>query len=138
MSPDLIRYKFIEKFGRVEYKEFVLCLYEAFPLRDRLSFWQEQLIEKIFNDLNIPQPTIGEVYSVFNYCPIHDVKLNADIVPIIDGNKMDSALSHREEEKRYPLANVIAPRNLDWFKYPENVEILYCFICREQRLLNIK
>jgi hypothetical protein len=101
MSPDLIRYKFIEEFGRVEYKEFVLSLYEAFPLRDKLFFWQEQLIEKIFNDLNIPQPTIEEVYSIFNCCPIHDAKLNADIVPIIDGNNLGWALSYRVK-KTFP------------------------------------
>jgi hypothetical protein len=130
MSSNGIRSEFIEKFGKAKYDEFVLSLYEAFPLRERLFFWQEKLLEQLFNYLGIPLPTLKEVYSIFNHCPIHDIELKEGNVPIINGNDRKYNFLLIEQIKLFPLANINAPRDLDRFEYPETINVLYCPQCR--------
>jgi len=66
MEPEIIREKFIEYFGFDQYKKFVLSLYEAFPLRDRFLFWQEQMLKKFCEQFKIKQITYEEVHSIVN------------------------------------------------------------------------
>jgi hypothetical protein len=133
MSFDHIRDKFIEKFGKAKYEEFVLSLYESFPLIERLLFWQERLLEELCYDLSIPKPKVEEVYSIFNRCPIHNVELKQDTVLIINGNGYKPSFSLKEDKKLFPLANSVAIRDLDRFNYPESIKVLYCSNCRQEQ-----
>lgn len=138
MTSDSIRHSFIETFGDEKYEEFVLSLYEAFPLREKLLFWQDKLLDGFFKDLNIQRPILEEVYSIFGHCPMHDTALKKDNVPIINGNAYTDHLTLREERKLFPFANVHAPRDLDRFEYPERIDVLYCSKCREERSIRIR
>ena len=137
MSLDIIRKKFIENFGREKYKEFVLTLYESFPIRTKLFFWQEQLITKLSLELNRQQIDIEEVFSIFNHCPIHDVELKEDTVHIVNGLNYEGDSLTDKELELFPLANTEACRNLELGNYPENIDVLYCPACRSERLLKI-
>jgi len=64
MPFDVTRIKFIEYVGKEKYKDFVLTLFEAFPIRDRLFLWQEQLLVKFSSDLNLPSIKFEDVYSM--------------------------------------------------------------------------
>jgi len=137
MSSNIIRKKFIENYGREKYKEFVLTLYESFPIRTRLFFWQEQLINKLSLELHLQQIDIEEVFSIFNHCPIHDVKLKEDTVCIVDGSNIQRDISIDKELELFPMANTKAFRNLELRNYPEKINVLYCPNCRGDRLMNI-
>jgi hypothetical protein len=138
MENDIIRKKFIEVFGNDKYVEFVLSLYESFPKRDRLFFWQEQLLIELSKYIENKQLIHKEIYSIFNHCPIHDKELIKDLVPVINGNRYKSHISSLDEKKLFPLANVYALRDLDSNKYPDHIEILYCPNCRHERSINHK
>jgi hypothetical protein len=133
MENDLIRKKLIELFGNEKYVEFVLSLYESFPKRDRLFFWQEQLLAEFNKYLNHKQLDYEEVYLIFNFCPIHDLELGKDFVPVINGNRFKSDISSLDEKKFFPLANIYALRDLDNIKYPDKIEVVYCANCRNER-----
>ena len=136
MPFDVTRIKFIEYVGKEKYKDFVLTLFEAFPIRDRLFLWQEQLLVKFSSDLNLPSIKFEDVYSIFNHCPIHDIELKEDTVPIIDGSNIKSVIPYEKQLEISPMANVDAPRNLEMQDYPESVEVFYCFQCRVEREKN--
>lgn len=135
MSSDFIRKKFIEIFGREKYKEFILTLYESFPIRNKLFFWQEQLLIKLSLELNRKQIDFKEVFSIFNHCPIHNVELKKDTVPIRNGVNIIRDISFVKELELFPLANVEAFRNSELTNYPENIDVLYCPKCRSERLM---
>ena len=128
MKLELIREKFIEMYGTEKYKEFVLTLYEAFPLRERLFFWQEEMLNNFCKHFNIGHIDYEKTYSVFNYCPVHNVKLEKDIIPIVDGNSLEVG---KKREYLNPFANLVAPRNLEMFEYPKTVEVYFCQTCRK-------
>jgi hypothetical protein len=134
MSSEQIRKKFIQKFGKGKYEEFVVSLYDSFPLRDRLFFWQEKLLERLFKELAISVPSVKEIYFIFKYCPIHDLELKTDNVSIINGNNYSPNFTLQEEKSYFPLANINAPRDLDRFTYPETVNVLYCSDCRKEQI----
>ncbi len=133
MEFDTTRKKFMEFVGKEKYIEFVLTLYETFPLRDKLFFWQEQLLKKFSNEFNLRTIEFNELYSIFNNCPIHDNVLKEGVVPIIDGNTYKPVLPYEKEKEIYPMANDIAPRNLEMMDYPESVEVFYCPQCRTEK-----
>lgn len=130
MTPETIRSKFILKYGSSKYIEFVLSLYEAFPFRSRLFYWQEQLMESLFAELSVITPTVQEVYSIFSHCPIHNIQLKTDIIPVVNGNVLYTDSDLQKKNKENPLANTIAPRNLDHFVYPTEIEVWFCSECR--------
>jgi len=138
MEHDFIRNKFIEMFGEEKYVEFVLSLYESFPLREKLFFWQGQLLKELCNDLKLHSINFEETYMIFNHCPIHDMELKSDFVPVLNGNRFENPISPFEEKKSFPLANTCALRDCERFKYPENIEILYCPDCRNERSVRIE
>ena len=138
MSSNFIRSKFIEKYGVNKYEEFVLSLYQSFPLKKSLVFWQEKLLKELCKDLDIPLIEQENVHRVFNSCPKHNIELEKDNVLIVDGNKIADHIQYNIERKLFPLANVDAPRDLDRFQYLERIEILYCSCCREERLRKAK
>ena len=133
MSPLTIRNKLIAQLGQDKYKELVLSLYEEFPLRTKLLFWQERLINEVFKELDIAWDNVAQLFSIFNHCPLHHLELRKDNVPIVDGNTYQSALTLREEKLLFPLANVIVPRNLELRNYPQRIDVVYCPGCREER-----
>jgi hypothetical protein len=134
MEPEIIREQFIEYFGFDQYKMFVLTLYEAFPLRDKLFIWQDQMLEKFCEQLKIEQITYEEIYLIFNTCPLHRVQLKKDIVPIVDGNKQCDIVFNQTVNYLFPFSNVDAPRDLERFAYPKEVEVYYCQDCRNIRM----
>jgi len=137
MTSDVIRLKFITKYGEDKYQEFVLSLYEAFPRPDSLKFWQEKLINELIKELNFHQLSLEEVYNIFNYCPIHNVELLGDNVPIINGMELKEPLDFNLRKQLFPLVNINAPRDLDRFEYPKSIDIYYCPVCRDIRLSKI-
>src|SRR5690606_36199398 len=116
-----------------KYEHFVLTLYEAFPLRDRHFFWQEQLLTEFSTQFNIEPINIENIHMIFNHCPILNSGLKNDTVPIVDGNKMDYKIPYEKEKRIFPMANIYAPRDLERFTYPKDVEVLYCEKCRKVR-----
>jgi hypothetical protein len=131
MTNNNIRKEFANNIGKEKYIHFVLTLYEAFPLRNKLFFWQEQLLSNFSRKFDIPQISVSNIYEIFNHCPIHDYELIKDTVPVVDGNRANTNLTQTKE--LCPLANIDAPRNLEMFDYSESIEVLYCTICREIR-----
>jgi len=134
MEPAIIRKQFVEVFGFEKYKQFVLTLYEAFPVRDRLFFWQEQMLKNLSEHFNIRPITYEEVYLIFNQCPLHNAELKRDIVPIVDGNNCQDMKFTEIDNSSFPLSNVIAPRDLERFNYPEELEVYYCHDCRKTQM----
>ena len=134
MSPKQVQNNFIEFYGKEKYIEFVLSLYEAFPLRDELFFWQEKLLNNFSEHFRLPKIGIKTVHSNFNCCPLHNTELEKDIVPIVDGNGYQPVLPYSEGVKVFPMANLDAPRNLEMFSYPEKVDVFYCSNCRKERI----
>ena len=131
MSIEDIRKEFLKFVGIEKYEHFVLTLYESFPLRDKLFFWQEQLLSDFSNEFNITPISFENVHQIFNYCPIHEFELKKDTIPIIDGNNVVTKLSYKREKEFFPMANIDAPRDLERFDYPNYVDIVYCEKCRE-------
>jgi hypothetical protein len=130
MQPDIIRIRFIEKFGLAKYIEFVLSLYESFPRRNTLFYWQENLIKELSTGFSIEINGLDELYKIFCYCPIHNIELLNEDVPVVDGNEPQES----NYNSLYPLANINAPRDLDRLKYPQWIDIFYCPKCRAVRL----
>jgi hypothetical protein len=137
MLPDFIRFKFMEKYGDVKYKEFVLSLYLHFPRRDTLLFWQERLIKELLIELGIQEIEIEEIYNVFNHCPVHDIELLKDNVPIVDGVEYIDPINWGLQEKLFPLVNINALRDLNSSLYPRTIELLFCPSCRQSRSINL-
>lgn len=137
MTSNFVRSKFIEKYGEAKYKEFVLSLYDIFPRADNLLFWQEKLIVELTKELGLSQPNTDDVFNIFNYCPVHNVELLDDNVPIINGMELKEPLDINLRKQLFPLANVNAPRYLDRFEYPKSIDIKYCPSCRDARLNKI-
>ncbi|MFD2566732.1 hypothetical protein [Pseudotenacibaculum haliotis] len=128
-----IRTEFEEFVGTEKYRHFVLTLYEAFPLRDQLFFWQEELLEEFSTHFKRHVIQHSEVHKIFNHCPVHKVQLKSDTVAIVDGSKASHRIPYSLQEEFFPLANVDAPRNLEMFEYPEDIDVLYCEQCRKTR-----
>lgn len=121
-----------EKFvGNKKYTHFVLTLYEAFPLRNRLFFWQEQLLKDYTNKFDLEFINFSQVYQIFNHCPIHNYKLKNDNVPVVDGNIIKAKVPYKRQKELFPMANINAPRDLERFNYPKSVDVVYCHKCRE-------
>lgn len=133
MTSGELRTEF-EKFAGLEkYIHFVLTLYEAFPLRKKLFYWQEQLLNDFSNKFVIEPITIESALVIFNHCPIHNYKLINEKVAIVDGNKIVQKVSYKTSQEYFPMANINAPRDLDRYNYPKNVEVMYCEKCREAK-----
>ncbi len=128
-----IRTAFEEFAGTEKYRHFVLTLYEAFPLRDQLFFWQEELLGEFSKHFKRHVIQHSEVYKIFNHCPVHKGQLKSDTVAIVDGSKASHRIPYSLQEEFFPLAHVDAPRNLEMFVYPENIDVLYCEACRKTR-----
>jgi hypothetical protein len=137
MSFDFIRLKFIDKYGKTKYNEFVLSLYDSFPRRDTLFFWQEKLVNDLFKELNIQLLDLDDVYKIFNYCPLHDIELLHDNVPIVDGENYKEVYDYSLSRQLFPLANINAPRDLTRFTYPQNLNVYYCSTCRQIQEITI-
>jgi|SRR5688572_3089260 len=131
MIAEQIRNAFKDFVGKEKYVHFILTLYEAFPLRDRLFFWQEQLLKDFSNEFGIKPIIIENIYQIFNHCPIHNYELKKDNVPIVDGNEITSNLPYQKEKDHFPMANLNAPRDLARSNYPKYVDVVYCKKCRE-------
>lgn len=63
MSAKEIRKEFEEFVGNEKYKHFILTLYEAFPLRDKLFFWQEQLLTDFSTIFDIEPISFQNIYK---------------------------------------------------------------------------
>lgn len=131
MTNEKIRSEFEKFVGNEKYKHFILTIYEAFPLRKRLFFWQEQLLKDFTNEFDLEIIEFSKIHEIFNYCPVHNYQLKSDNVPIVDGNEINSKISYEREKELFPLANIIAPRDLERFSYPRKVDVVYCKKCRE-------
>lgn len=129
MSIPEIRQRFKEFIGNEKYVHFVLTLYESFPLRDKLFFWQEQLLSDFSNSFDFEPIGIDEIYDVFDQCPVHNCTLKNDTVPIVDGNGI---VSKGISKDLSPLANTNAPRDLERFRYGKVIDVLYCPKCRQK------
>ncbi len=134
MDRKTIREKFVEMYGQEQYNRFVLTLYDSFPLRDKLFYWQEQMLNDFCEEINLEMIDYENTYSVFNQCPLHGDELNMEIVPIVDGNTYPDLGLYQTSSNLFPLSNVNAPRDLERFSYPEEVEVYYCEECRKVRL----
>ncbi|WP_438423886.1 hypothetical protein [Aquimarina macrocephali] len=130
MTTEQIRNGFKKFIGDEKYNHFVLTLYEAFPLRGRLFFWQEELLKKFSNEFQIDQIEFENVYNIFNHCPVHNYELKNDDVSIVDGEILPEEF-YQKEKNLFPMANFNAPRNLERFRYPKSVAIVYCDKCRK-------
>jgi hypothetical protein len=137
LKTEDIRIGFKEMVGNEKYIHFVLTLYEAFPLRNRLFFWQEQLLEDFTNKFDLETIEFGQVHEIFNHCPVHNYELKDDNVLIVDGNEINSKVSYEREKEFFPMANIHAPRDLERFKYPKDVNVVYCKKCRELKNKNV-
>ena len=133
LTAEEIRKGFEKFVGNEKYNQFVLTLYEAFPLRDKLFFWQEQLLKDYSNEFNIEPIVFETVYEIFNHCPVHNYKLKNGNMPIVDGNKIVQRVSNERAKEPFPMANFNAPRDLERFSYPKSVDVAYCEKCREIR-----
>lgn len=131
MTTGEIRTSFEKYVGNDKYNHFILTLYEAFPLRNRLFFWQEQLLKEFTNEYDLELIELRQAHKIFNHCPVHNYELKNDNVPIVDGNSISSNFSNEKEKEFFPMANVNAPRDLERFSYPKNVDVIYCDKCRE-------
>ena len=131
MTNEEIRIGFEKFVGNKKYNHFILTLYEAFPLRNRLFFWQEQLLKDFSNKFDIELIEFRNVHQIFNYCPIHNYELKSDNVSIVDGNVVNSKVSYERKKELFPMANINAPRDLERFNYPKKVDVVYCDRCRE-------
>ena len=92
------------------------------------------MLKKFSEQFNLKQITHEEIYSVFNSCPLHQVKLKKDVVPIVDGNNHCDKVFNQTAKSIFPFSNVDAPRDIDRFAYPKEVEVYYCQACRNKRL----
>lgn len=131
MTVEEIRIGFEKFVGNDKYVHFILTLYEAFPLRDRLFFWQEKLLKDFANKFDLKPIEFVQIHKIFNHCPVHSNELKIDTVPIVDGNEINSKISNEKEKEFFPMANINAPRDLERFSYPKTVNVLYCDKCRE-------
>lgn len=131
MTAEEIRVGFEKYVGSEKYNYFVLTLYEAFPLRSRLFFWQEQLLKEFTNEHDLDLIEFEDIHKIFNHCPVHNYVLKNDNVPIVDGNSINPNFSYEQEKEFSPMANINAPRDLERFSYPKSVDVLYCEKCRE-------
>lgn len=52
---------------------------------------------------------------------------------IIDGSVNTSKTSYEIEKEVFPMSNINAPRDLERFSYPKNVDVVYYENCREAR-----
>lgn len=136
MRSEEIRKKFKDFVGNEKYEHFVLTLYEAFPLRKRLFFWQEHLLTEFSIECNIEPINFENIHKIFNHCPIHDFELKKDTVLIVNGNEMVPKISYEEEKRISPMANINASRDLERFNYPNDVDVVYCQKCRELKYKN--
>ncbi|TSE03075.1 hypothetical protein [Aquimarina algiphila] len=131
MTEEQIRNGFEEFVGNKKYNHFVLTLYEAFPLRDRLFFWQKQLLKDFSDEFNIDPIMFENVHNIFNHCPVHNHELKNENVPIVDEGQILPEAFYKREKDFFPMANINAPRDLERFSYPKSVDVVYCQKCRE-------
>ena len=136
-NKDQIRIEFKKFVGNEKYNHFILTLYEAFPLREKLFFWQEELLKNFSNEFDIEPILFENVHEIFNHCPIHDFELKKDNVKIVDGNDIIPKISYEREKELFPMANINAPRDLERFNYPKDVDVVYCEKCRELKNKNV-
>ncbi len=111
LSNEEIRIDFKEYVGIDKYKHFVLTLYEAFPLRERLFFWQEELLTKFLPKIDIEPINYENVHKIFDHCPVHELELQNDTVLIVDGNELVPKISYNRKMELFPMANINAPRD---------------------------
>ncbi|RZS93932.1 hypothetical protein [Aquimarina brevivitae] len=131
MTYEEIRIEFEKFVGNEKYNHFILSLYDTFPLKKRLLFWQESLLKDFFNKYDLETIEYEQIYRIFNRCPVHHYKLKHDTVTIIDGNEVNSTISYRKEKNLFPMANIYAPRDLNRFSYPKKVNVVFCSRCRK-------
>ena len=89
-----------------------MTLYEVFPLREKLFFWQEELLHNFSQENNIERIRYKNVYEIFNHCPIHDFELKKDTVKIVDGNDVNP--KHHTTEKKNSFQWQILMRLETW------------------------
>ena len=66
MTNEEIRSEFKKFVGNEKYKHFILTIYEAFPLRKRLFFWQEQLLKDFTNEFDLEIIEFSKIHKIFN------------------------------------------------------------------------
>jgi hypothetical protein len=91
----------------------------------------------LFKELGIQKIDLDETHKIFNYCPLHDIELITDNVPIVDGENYKGTFEFSSSRQLFPLANINAPRDLSRFDYPQNLNIHYCVICRQIQVTKI-
>lgn len=131
LTVEEIRIGFEKFVGNEKYNHFILTLYETFPLRERLFFWQEELLNDFANKFNLEPIEFRQIHKIFNHCPVHSYELKNDTVPIVDGNEINSKIINEREKELFPMANINAPRDLERFSYPKTVNVVYCDKCRD-------
>ncbi|WP_445356285.1 hypothetical protein ACJJI5_11130 [Microbulbifer sp. EKSA008] len=126
-----IRKKFEEFIGTERYVSFLSTICCSSKENDRLKFKQEIEWEKFASEYDLGQKTYPEIWSLFQYCHLHQVEFELDDVEIIYGTrKSPTEAEQRTANEKYPYANVVAYGPC-WVESVKTKEVLYCSKCRE-------
>ncbi len=109
MTKKEIRNELEQFIGTEKYIHFILSLYESAPRRERLLFWQEEILNEFTKSAQVEPIGFDSLYSIFNCCPIHKKTLKQEEVLIVNGNYNNSKIPYGIEKKTMPLANINAP-----------------------------
>jgi len=61
--------------GEIRYIEFVLSFFNEIPPREKFLFWQEKILSDFHEQTGAQFLKIADIYSVFDHCQIHDIRL---------------------------------------------------------------
>ena len=101
--------------------------------KNRISDWQQNYINKFPNNEELKKMNIEELKKLFNYCPIHDVKLKSEEITLEYGLP-DVSAEYIKSLDELPFANmrqfggcVFSPDR----PQPKTINVKYCTKCRK-------
>ncbi|WP_444912480.1 hypothetical protein ACJJIQ_13900 [Microbulbifer sp. ANSA003] len=126
-----IRKTFEEFVGTERYLNFLATICCSNKENSRLKFKQELEWEKFVSEYGLGYKTYQEIWSLFQYCHLHQVELEQDHAEIIYGTRRSPTKAERRTiNENYPYANVVAYGPC-WVEDAKTKEVLYCSKCRE-------
>jgi hypothetical protein len=130
MSEPDIRAAFECELGSDRYREFLTKLHGTCEAKQRLLYWQNEAWEAFARRHNLSVSGFAEVSKLLRCCPLHQVELQRDVVPIVYGTQAPpSDPSIAKERLYFPYANEVAYGSCREEDQKER-EIFFCSECR--------
>lgn len=109
MDISVFRQAFRTHCGEEGANKFSSAFLHSFPFKQRLYFWQEQMLDGLCKAHGLPYPEPEALPALFNFCAIHGDDLLPDRVPIFYGTFMPASEEDKRRSARHPYARA-------WFK----------------------